>query len=455
MFRAGFAQIDVTPSDPVHLAGYFNDRVATETLDPLFVRAAVFDDGDNRVGIVVSDICMVPREYVLEAKKRIAEETGLAPTSVVVSATHTHTAPAPRQLFDVPEETVYVKSVLIPAMASALRTALANLSSADVCIGVVEERGLAFCRRYWMKDGTVVTNPPKGHSDIVGPEAEIDHSISVVRFSDGDRVLGALVNINNHSDTTGGSRISADWPGHMSRLVSEGIGQDVPIILLYGLSGNVNHFDPAKPFVQTGPDEARRIGTQYARFVQEAFAQCRKVDPTPVGAITDTFSLPYRRITERQLSEARRLVEMEVHSSGENLTAEDLAKGSIVVEQMFARMLLEFVERYGQGGEEEIEIAVLRIGPIAFVGLPGEPFSQIGMRIKQGSPFRHTCVLGLANGAAGYIPLEESFTRGGYEIRTTPGNRFREDTATVFVERSIDALNRIGPSTASGCDRSG
>ncbi len=443
MLKVGLSQVEVTPSEPTHLAGYFNDRIATGTLDPLFVRAVVFDDGSQRSAIAVADICMLPRKYVLKAKRQIVNATGLEPTQVILSATHTHTAPAPRKLFDVPEEQTYMDTVLLPALVKALSSAQHNLRSAQVWLGSTVERGLAFCRRYRMKDGTVVTNPPKGHPDIVCPEAEIDHALTVFRFADGEQTLGVLVNINNHADTTGGDKVSADWPGHLSRIVAHDFGQ-VPVMLLYGLSGNVNHFDPTKMHVQTGPEEARRIGEGYAALVQEALAESQQVHTAPLAALSDTFAAPYRRVSTEQLRAAQTLVDQEFSGDGGNLTAEDLAKGSPVVEQMFAKMLLEFEAQFGAGeGSEELEIGVMRLGDIAIVGLPGEPFSQIGMRIKELSPYRHTCVMALANGSAGYVPLQEHFGSGGYETRTTPGNRFREDTGEVLIQRSVAALKRL------------
>ncbi len=443
VFKAGFAEKDITPESPVHLAGYFNDRVAAETLDPLYVKAAVFDDGRCRTGQAVVDLCLLPRNYITQAREQIARDTGLDPRHVLISATHTHTAPAPRSLFDVPEEANYMRDTVVQSIVQALNTAESRLEPCELSVGSIQEQGLAFCRRYWMAEGRVVTNPPKGSPEIVRPESEVDHTVTVMRFHRGEQTLGLLVNINNHCDTTGGSRVSADWPGHMAALVSGELGRAVSVILLYGLSGNVNHFDPQLPSPQTSPSEARRVGRAYGRFVLQALEQAVPVGPEPIGAARVVFRAPYRTVGSEQLSAAKTLLAEHIEHTGGDLTAEDLARGNRTVERLFARMLVEFHERYAGKDDEELEISATRLGELALLGLPGEPFSQIGVRIKQASPFGTTCVMGLTGGAAGYIPLEEHFLNGGYEIRTTPCNRFQEHTGSAFVSQAGRCLQEL------------
>jgi hypothetical protein len=65
-------------------------------------------------------------------------------------------------------------------------------------------------------------------------------------------------------------------------------------------------------------------------------------------------------------------------------------------------------------------ITVARMGDIAFVGLGGEVFNEIGLAIKSASPFRHTFILTHCNGAAGYVPTRSSYPEGGYEVQTSP-----------------------------------
>ena len=87
-----------------------------------------------------------------------------------------------------------------------------------------------------------------------------------------------------------------------------------------------------------------------------------------------------------------------------------------------------WIEMYkNQNIIDSLEVMVVRIGDIAFVGLPGEVFCEFGLHIKAGSPFKNTIVMGLTNDNREYFPTEVSFTQGpkgftpmitGYETTT-------------------------------------
>jgi hypothetical protein len=68
-------------------------------------------------------------------------------------------------------------------------------------------------------------------------------------------------------------------------------------------------------------------------------------------------------------------------------------------------------------GKLEAEVQVIALGDkIAWVGLPGEIFVELGVAIKKASPFRQTIVVGLANGTVSYVPTRKAFSEGGYEV---------------------------------------
>jgi hypothetical protein len=69
----------------------------------------------------------------------------------------------------------------------------------------------------------------------------------------------------------------------------------------------------------------------------------------------------------------------------------------------------------------EVEIQALRIGELAIVAMPGEPFSAIGAAVKKNSPFAVTMFCGYSNGKGGdYMPVESEYEHGGYEVERTP-----------------------------------
>ena len=66
-----------------------------------------------------------------------------------------------------------------------------------------------------------------------------------------------------------------------------------------------------------------------------------------------------------------------------------------------------------------LPLSGVRVGPVAFLGIPGEPFTGIGRGLKDGSPFAMTLPCCLTNGAEGYYPMKEAYDEGGYAARSS------------------------------------
>jgi len=69
----------------------------------------------------------------------------------------------------------------------------------------------------------------------------------------------------------------------------------------------------------------------------------------------------------------------------------------------------------------KVQLQILRIGQVAIVAMPGEPFAEIGAAIKKASPFEVTLFCGYSSGVGGdYMPIAEEYKHGGYEVERTP-----------------------------------
>ena len=86
----------------------------------------------------------------------------------------------------------------------------------------------------------------------------------------------------------------------------------------------------------------------------------------------------------------------------------------------------------------ELPLSGLRVGDIAFVGFPGEPFCKIGMDVKKQSPFAMTVCTCMTNGGLGYYPSAAAFAEAGYERSTSP---FAHDVADKLVNGATTMLN--------------
>ncbi|HJN15719.1 MAG TPA: hypothetical protein QGH10_09525 [Armatimonadota bacterium] len=86
------------------------------------------------------------------------------------------------------------------------------------------------------------------------------------------------------------------------------------------------------------------------------------------------------------------------------------------------------------------EIWAMRVGDLGLVALPGEPFAEIGLQIKQRSPFTQTMVVSCANGLSAYMPTDDGYTEGAYEPSFTPSGPGSE---RVLVDASLGLLARL------------
>ena len=223
--RLGVASVKISPPTGTPMAGYYSQRASRGVLDDLYAKAAVWDDGKTRTAMIVCDLCHVPRPIVLEARRLIAEQTGVPAESVMIAATHTHTGP-----MVLGESSLYAKFAgdnpltknyteqLPHRLAQAAADAYERRAPARVAFASETETRISFIRRYWMRDGSVRWNPGILNPDILRPIGDIDPQVNVVYAELPDKKpLLTFVNFALHLDTTGGAMISADFPAAQMR----------------------------------------------------------------------------------------------------------------------------------------------------------------------------------------------------------------------------------------------
>ncbi|MEM7393176.1 MAG: hypothetical protein AAF492_12595, partial [Verrucomicrobiota bacterium] len=237
-FRAGAAVTDITPTNfPVYVAGSFFARTATSVNTPLHARSIAFDDGEEKIVIVIVDSCMVPRTIYDEAKKLASAATGIAPSKMLMAATHTHSAPACGRALGTPGDTNY-PAFLVPRLARAVEEAVKHLEPARVGSAVIDAGAFTAVRRWVRRPDKVELDPfgnptvranmhlPTSRSPIgTGPSGPEDPDLSVlaVQALDG-RPIALLANFANHSHGEA-VPLSADYFGLFADRVEAELGR--------------------------------------------------------------------------------------------------------------------------------------------------------------------------------------------------------------------------------------
>jgi len=407
--QVGAASVAINPPEGTPLAGYYHERPSDGVLDDLLAKAMVLSDGRTKAAVVVCDLITMTRGVVAEARRRIERETGIPGAHVLIAATHSHTGPVLARDSSLDDLTgassakgrAYTDA-LPGLIAKAVAQAHARLSPGSASFATEHEDRLSFCRRFWMRDGTVGWNPGKLNPETLRPVGPVDPEVGVVYFESAEkRPLLTFVNYAMHPDTVGGMKLSADYAGALSRLLAAYKGPEMLTLFANGACGDLNHINVQWDRPQKGPEEAHRLGTILAASVFKAYMRLRPLGDATLRVKSTAVELPLAPVTEGELTRAREV-------------AKQPAKEKFL-DQVQAFKALDVEARKGK--PYEVEVQVIALGrELAWVSLPGEIFVDLGLSVKARSPFAQTHIVELANGAIGYIPNRSAYAEGNYEV---------------------------------------
>lgn len=436
--RVGAAAVVITPPLGAPMAGYYNNRFADGVHDDLHAKALVLEKDGMKAALVACDLISMTRPITEEARKLIQKQTGIPSENVMISSTHSHTGPilsgrtsretaqggagkiAERYRDELPDK-----------IARSVKLANSRLMSCKIFAGMGHEENLSFNRRYRMKDGTVGWNPGKLNPNIVEPAGPIDAAVPVVYFESLEgKPVAAYVNFAMHPDTVGGTRFSADYAYTLSTLLERVKAPDLVTLFTIGTAGDINHVNVHSRDPQKGYDEAARIGTILAGEVVKTFARMKPMTAWPLRCRSTMVKLPLPDITPEEVEQARTLAA--------RYGTKDEPK---FLEKVHAFKVLDVAARNGQPWEVEVQVIALG-DQLAWVSMPGEIFVELGLAIKQASPFPQTIIAELANGAIGYIPTRRAYAEGNYEPISA---RCAAGSGEMLVAAALRLLNELHP----------
>ena len=446
-FQAGFARVDVTPPLGIEISGYFVERFATGILDALEASALAVSCGDGHAVLIALDNLMVDQEQMSAYRAQIAEKSGVAAESVFISCSHTHTGPLVGKS-ELDENKFGEKAYgdyLGRKLADCALMAVRDLRPAKLGYAVGQAPNIAFVRRFRMKDGSIRTNPGVNNPDIVAPIGDVDERVNVLRFVREGAPEIIVANFGVHPDVVGGDEISADFPRFV-RETTEAALENVRCMFFNGAQGDVNHVNvhpkggdanglhPCFDDADRGYEHAKHMGRVIAGGVLQVYAKTEFVDVDCVRAVQRIVHAPSNMPEPSQVARAEEIVAL--HNAGRDaeLPFAGMELTTAVAEALRMNHL--------KNGPETIplRLSVVRIGPVAFLGIPGEPFTGIGRGIKDGSPFAMTLPCCLTNGAEGYYPMKEAYDEGGYEARSS---NFRAGIAELLIDAGVQLLKEL------------
>ena len=427
-FRAGYAKVDITPTNPVMLGGYDLRDTPSDGIwgnDRLYARALIFEASGVRVAFVECDVIGIHGHDLF--RQKISEATGIPVANILLGDAHNHAAPSPNAEAKTEWDRRFAEGVV-----KAAQQAVANLQPVRIATGTGRSR-IAMNRRQ-MKTidtespltfdendasqsfGKHKTDHPVLIHEFAGvvrlganPMGPIDDEVQIVRLDTvAGRPLAVMIHYACHGTSLGGrnSKISGEWMGRMQEYVERqfpGLGA----IYLQGAAGDIN------PRVVGGLDgNADNIETTWA-LGEEIGREVVRV---------------YQQLSPE--SWARPSIQIET--------------GEILLPRRYGELYQDFTAT-----AVKVPTTIVRIGDLMWTTFPGEMFSNIGKQVKAASPAADAYLMGYTNGYIGYFPEQKAFAEGGYEVAVTHLDPASE---RIYLRALAELMKRF-PATVTGSVR--
>lgn len=463
---AGVARADITPPVGIPQMNWgAQTHVQAEGIDPagMVATALVVSDGKQKFALVDVD-ALIPNP-VADAARRASEATGIPVEHIRIGATHTHAGPfLTAEKGPVGYDLTKFRAgferywdVVTEKVAGAIIEANSRLT--PVHVGGAKGVGTININRR--------IRPSGGAPPAVGqnPEGLVDRDLIVARIDRSDGTpLAILVNFQCHGTVMAweNKMISPDWPG-MTRKVVEAAFPGAMALFFQGAAGNQGPIEGFTGDLGVAHRLGRIVGHQAAALAMqtdtvkrapqlEGFVESTAFIAKQPWRVTgprdgtlrfasEVISVPGREYTPAEIAKMRARVE-EAAEKARQARAGGNAWETHAAEARLRRFedLLKKWET-AKGAPVQVRAQVLRIGEVAIVAMPGEPFAEIGQAVKKASPFPVTMFCGYSTGEGGdYMPVEEEYDWEGYEVDRTPYGR---KAAAMMVERMVRLLRAV------------
>jgi neutral ceramidase len=413
--------VDITPPIGTWLDGYGARKGASTAIhDPLFATLLVIKTGRAGLALVALDLVAVTLGFTTRLRAVLAPVLEIPPDAILVAATHTHSGPAGFigrvPLLSSPEDPVLEEMILREIAGAAIWT-MSHLQPVQIGFGRGEVHDIGRNRN----------DPVAGLTDF---------EAGVLRVDDlSGRPLAVLTNYGCHPTVLGPENlaISADYPG-AARAALNKIYPGAVFLFTNGASGDVS-----TRFTRRGQGfaEVERLGNILAGEVLKVMQVVNPLEEVTLSFRVSPLRLRLRHFPSAEMAQQQiDLLENELAG----MRAAGLSHGLIrkaVTRLEGAQGQLAMTQAFSGTDAVDSQLQALRIGPLALVALPGEPFTSIVLEIKSHSPAQPTFVISYGNDYRGYFPDAVAVTAGTYEALVSP---YDETVSEQLIQAALALL---------------
>jgi len=422
--QLGIAREIITPEIGGFLFGYNNHTQSDKVNDDLTVIAMVLKSQNTYAMLISVTVCLMHEELIDEICKKASDVTGVPASNIVISCTHTHSAPRctffPQFTNFGDMDRKYCDTILIPKCIAAAQNAAAQMQTVKMGVGTTQSL-TGINRRQLHRDGSVSLGQ--------NPWDTYDSTMTVISFTNGDKAIANIVHVGAHLTAAGNNtEITRDWAGVMvDRLEAE---SGAMTMFINGAQGDI------APRMANGDSvgnlqHAMEVGGLAGIDAVRAYRTIRTFYDEPLEIAHGNLTLPYK--PPIALDKVQAILDSSEYMSGFKTSSLN------TLAQMYES---------GDLGEDEWQArqVVIRIGPVVFVPFPFEVSSEISIRLRTYSPLAHTLLLACTNGSNSYLPAQSQLCRGGYEVESFLWFRPRQlpdDSDTQLIEQNVQLIEKM------------
>lgn len=436
--KASSGKLIITPPIGLPIGGNVrDDNISRGVHDDLFCAAILLEDAGRVICLLSLDLLGLHIESCAMIKSKISEITNIVVEDIIISTTHTHSGPDVVDFFKnaISADCLVYLDTLAVKIAAFVKGLLTKVQDVNVFTGRSVIEGISFNRRLVMNDGQLKMNfeefDPK---DVIREAGPIDPELICLslRAQDGT-TMAVIVNYALHPAILVGKDFlwSRDYVNYIDLYLQDKIGKEVVMFFANGAEGNINHLNYKIRNQDRGFDECKRVGEIIGKKAVEAIVSGELVESDKIICISKMIDLPLRKISIIELKEAHQLLEL----SGDCIPSQLDGVPDVV----YANEIIKLSRRDQTFAKTEIQL--MSIGNTAILTLPGEVFTEFGLELKKCSDYKYTMIFGLTNDCIGYIPTENAFSEGGYEIIIASSSRLDKSAGAILVKEILSLLS--------------
>ena len=446
----GAATTDITPPKPVALDGQFNTRISTGVDNPITATAVAVEsrEGARPVDQAILLSCDLPGfgtplPQPLRDRLR-AKLPDFDPRKLVMTATHTHTAPVTEEgKYDVPKEGVMQPSQyaaflidrLVEVVGRAWKQRKPGAASWALGYAVVGHN-----RRAVYANGTAKMYGSTNIPEFRGIEGGENHALDTLFFWNQQKsLLAAAINVACPSQEVEHRRtVNADFWHDVREQLHSAVSKDLFVLGWPGACGDLSPHRMYRKEAEErmlklrGLSYTQEVGRRVSREVCDLLGLARKDirSDVPFAHVVHDLALPVRKVTEKEVADAQAEIET-LARKGDNSRRGAWLKATI--------------DRFAMQDREptfNAEVHVLRIGDVAIATNPFELFQDYGVQIKARSKAEQTFVIELTGGWGGYLATPRAIAGGGYSA-VIQSNRVGPEGGQILVNHTVETINSL------------